>query len=168
MSALEQLAGEVEDVFRVSCRFECREPVLLEDDAVATHLYHIAQEAVHNAIKHGRASNIVIGLAPVGERFVMTIEDDGVGFPENPPPTGMGLHIMSHRAKMVGGTLDVERRWTGGTVGRSSLTKLREYCGFAGPHNKLHDHDDTHKFNYVGIVGIPRIGPSWGSSSFLE
>jgi PAS domain S-box-containing protein len=116
MSALEQLAVEVEDVFRVSCRFECHEAVLLEDDAVATHLYHIAQEAVHNAIKHGRARNIVIGLAELEERFVMTIEDDGVGFPENPAPTGMGLHIMSHRAKMVGGTLDVERRRTGGTL----------------------------------------------------
>ena len=34
-------------------RFECDEPVLIHDDDVATHLYHIAQEAVNNAIKHG-------------------------------------------------------------------------------------------------------------------
>ena len=116
MSALEQLAGEVEDVFRISCRFECRRPVLLRDSAMATHLYHIAQEAVHNAIKHGRACNIAIGLAAVEERFVMTVEDDGAGFPAaNPVSTGMGLHIMSHRAKMIRGALEIARRPGGGT-----------------------------------------------------
>ena len=56
MSALQQLAAEVEDLFHVSCRFECAEPVLIADVGVATHLYHIAQEAVNNAIKHGDAA----------------------------------------------------------------------------------------------------------------
>jgi PAS domain S-box-containing protein len=116
MSALEQLAGEVEDVFRISCRFECRTPVLLRDDAVATHLYHIAQEAVHNAIKHGRARKIVLALARVEDRLVMTVADDGVGFPDNPSSTGMGLHIMSHRAKVIGATLDLRGRPARGTL----------------------------------------------------
>ena len=62
MSALQQWAGEVEDLFGVSCRFECFAPVLIHDDTVATHLYYIAREAVNNAIKHGHASQIVIRL----------------------------------------------------------------------------------------------------------
>ncbi len=53
MSALEQLAAEVEDLFGISCRFECDQPVLIHDNDAAMHLYHIAQEAVNNAIKHG-------------------------------------------------------------------------------------------------------------------
>ena len=57
MSALRQWAGEVEDLFHVSCRFECAEPIPISDVGVATHLYHIAQEAVNNAIKHGRSES---------------------------------------------------------------------------------------------------------------
>ena len=55
MSALQQWAGEVEDLFGISCRFQCFAPVLIHDDTVATHLYYIAREAVNNAIKHGHA-----------------------------------------------------------------------------------------------------------------
>ena len=47
MSALKQRAGELEDLFQISCQFECEEPVLIDDVNVATHLYHIAQEAVN-------------------------------------------------------------------------------------------------------------------------
>ena len=53
MSALQHWAGEVEDLFQVACRFECDDPVLIDNDAATNHLYRIAQEAVHNAIKHG-------------------------------------------------------------------------------------------------------------------
>jgi len=56
MSALQLWATEVKkDLFGVSCRFQCERPVLINDDSMATHLYHIAQEAVNNAIKHGNA-----------------------------------------------------------------------------------------------------------------
>ena len=63
MSALQQWAGEVEDLFAVSCRFHCLTPGLIHDDEVATHLYYIAREAVNNAIKHGHAQHIAIRLA---------------------------------------------------------------------------------------------------------
>ena len=79
MSALQQFASEVEDLFQVSCRFECEEPVLVPDEAVANHLYRIAQEAVHNAIKHGKARNIVIGSPRGNDGGVLTVRDDGVG-----------------------------------------------------------------------------------------
>jgi signal transduction histidine kinase len=71
---------------------------------------------VHNAIKHGLARNIVLALARVEERLVMTVADDGVGFPDKPSSTGMGLHIMSHRAKVIGATLDIKGRPAGGTL----------------------------------------------------
>ncbi|HXS23193.1 MAG TPA: PAS domain S-box protein, partial [Gemmatimonadales bacterium] len=45
MSALKRWTGEVEDLFRIQCRFECSEPVRITDVNVATHLYHTAQEA---------------------------------------------------------------------------------------------------------------------------
>jgi len=116
MSALEQLAGEVDDLFHIGCRFECLESVPIYDDATAMHLYHIAQEAVNNAIKHGKARSILISLRRADARLLMTVEDDGIGIPQPAPSTGMGLHIMIHRAKMIGGALSVERRPEGGTL----------------------------------------------------
>ena len=117
MSALQQWANEVEDLFGISCRFQCNEPVLIHDAGDATHLYHIAQEAVNNAIKHGEARHIVIRLGIINGSGSLTIQDDGKGFPEEPgAPPGRGLQIMSYRAKMVGGSMEVQPGPGRGTV----------------------------------------------------
>jgi len=117
MSALERWTHEVEDLFRISCHFECPEPVLIADVVAATHLYHIAQEAVNNAVKHARASRMVLSLLGTDDGGILTIEDDGVGLPDSlPGQGGLGLHIMGYRANMVGGTLEVRRGAGGGTV----------------------------------------------------
>jgi signal transduction histidine kinase len=116
MSALQQWAGEVEDLFAVSCRFQCLTPVLIHDDTAATHLYYIAREAVNNAIKHGHARQIVIRLAASEQQAVLSIQDDGYGIGNILPTNkGMGLHLMNYRARMVGGSLDVQNVATGGT-----------------------------------------------------
>jgi signal transduction histidine kinase len=117
MSALQQWAGEVEDLFAVNCRFQCLTPVLIHDDTVATHLYYIAREAVNNGIKHGHAGDIVIRLAANEQQGVLTIQDNGSGIGEpGPANKGMGLHLMNYRARMVGGSLEVHRGPTGGTI----------------------------------------------------
>ena len=110
MSALELWAAEVEDLFGISCVFRCEAAVLIHDYARATHLYHIAQEAVNNAIKHGRARTILIHLSSGEGWGTLRITDDGCGIPENRSASrGMGLHIMSYRAGMIGGRLEVRR-----------------------------------------------------------
>jgi PAS domain S-box-containing protein len=117
MSALDQWSGEVQDLFGIACRFTCEEPILIHDENLATHLYRIAQEAVNNAIKHGRPKHINISLMKLGEGLSMIVRDDGVGLPEDAGGKGgMGLRIMNYRAKMIGGTLQVKRGPTGGTV----------------------------------------------------
>jgi signal transduction histidine kinase len=101
----------------VLCRFQCDTPVLIHDDTMATHLYHIAQEAVNNAIKHGKPRRVMIQLTAEQGRGTLLIRDDGIGIAENPASTqGMGLHIMNYRAGMIGGTLEVLRDTTRGTV----------------------------------------------------
>ncbi len=108
MSALQLWATEVEDIFGISCRFECGTPVLIYDDAVATHLYHVAQESVNNAIKHGHAHNLLIRLTEENGQGTLLINDDGSGIAENRGNSqGMGLHIMNYRAGMIGGTLEL-------------------------------------------------------------
>jgi PAS domain S-box-containing protein len=117
MSALQQWASEVEDLFGVSCRFECFDPVLIHDDTVATHLYYIAREAVNNVIKHGHASQIVIRLAADQEQGALTITDNGSGIVDIPANNaGMGRHLMSYRARVIGGSLEIRNVATGGTL----------------------------------------------------
>jgi PAS domain S-box-containing protein len=117
MSALQQWAGEVEDLFAITCLFQCLTPVLIHDDAVATHLYYIAREAVNNAIKHGHARQILIRLAANDHEGVLSIQDDGCGIAKIASGNkGMGLHLMNYRARMVGGALEVQRADSGGTV----------------------------------------------------
>ena len=117
MSALERWTGEVEDLFRIPCRFECSEPVRITDVNVATHLYHIAQEAVNNAIKHARATELIVSLGRPKGVGMLEVEDNGIGLPdERQGHAGLGLHIMSYRANMIGGSLELRRGVHGGTV----------------------------------------------------
>jgi|JI6StandDraft_1071083.scaffolds.fasta_scaffold00773_9 two-component system sensor kinase FixL len=123
MAALADLAQSTERVFRVSCPFRCERPVEVPDNKLATQLYRIAQEAVANAIKHSRADRIELGLAEGEGEIILTIRDNGIGIPDNisGKSTGMGLLTMSHRARMMGGTLAVEHDDFGGTVVRCQI-----------------------------------------------
>ena len=119
MSALEHWAGEISELFHVACRFECFDAVFVHAEAIADHLYRLAQEAVTNAIKHGHPRNIAIGLAVVKGGGVLTIRDDGCGFEVGPrSQSGLGLRIMNYRAKMISGSLSVQSSPGGGTVVR--------------------------------------------------
>jgi len=114
----------VEDLFQVSCRFECRQPVLIRENEIATQLYHIAQEAVNNSLRHGHPRRIVIRLEG-GAGPLLSIADDGVGVAEPrpcaPAAPGMGLSIMSYRAKMIGGALEIRPGPQGGTTVRCTF-----------------------------------------------
>lgn len=115
-AAMSQIASDVEDLFNISCRLECDDAVRVQDPKAATHLCHIAREAVNNAVRHGGARQITIALA-ARERFAtLAIRDDGTGFGTAPNQSGMGLHIMRYRAGMIGGTLRIDRGGRGSTV----------------------------------------------------
>jgi PAS domain S-box-containing protein len=117
MSALELCAAEVEDLFGISCCFQCEDPVLIHDDSVATHLYHIAQEAVNNGIKHGEAGKILIQLTAGPEWGRLVIKDDGKGIANGGAGSrGMGLHIMKYRSGMIGGAIEIGRGAERGTI----------------------------------------------------
>jgi PAS domain S-box-containing protein len=117
MSALQELAAHVQKLFRVECRIECPQPVLIRNNVFATHLYRIVQEAINNAVRHGKAKHILISLKPAGGRFSLTVTDNGLGFSnESKKSTGMGLHTMKYRAGVVGATLEVRSAATKGTT----------------------------------------------------
>jgi len=110
IAALADLASYFTVQFKVACRFEFEEPpVMIHDSAVTTHLYRITQEAVHNAIRHGKAGHIGIRLWKAGSLVILRIEDDGCGPPSaGVVQPGMGLRNMRYRASMIGGNLTLE------------------------------------------------------------
>ncbi len=117
MMALTELASNVEKLFGITCCLEYESPVLIGDNAIATHLYRIAQEALNNAIKHGKADKVTIAMKQEGETCVLTVEDDGLGIGNAlNHGKGMGLNIMQYRASMIGALLDIKNRESGGTV----------------------------------------------------
>jgi len=117
MEALEDFTSSTSELFKISCRFECPLPFLIHDPQTANHLYRITQEAVGNAIKHGQAKNIVVELEHSHSGKVLRISDDGSGLPpSHMNSSGMGLRIMSYRAQLIGGKLNIRRRGTTGTM----------------------------------------------------
>jgi len=79
--------------------------------------YKIAQEAVSNAIKHGKATHVAIQLTRTADKLVLTIKNDGLPF--TPPvhtTKRMGLRIMNYRANTIGAALDIEPQPKSGTT----------------------------------------------------
>jgi len=108
MSALHELA-RMTVLAGQSCDFECQCPVKISDSAVASHLYRIAQEAVTNALKHAEAQHIHLRLEDRGSAIELLIEDDGRGLPRRKSPSGgMGLQVIQHRARLIGGDVVIE------------------------------------------------------------
>ena len=115
--SLRELGNTAEQLFHVSCSVECDSNLSVDNRNASTHLFRLAQEAINNAVKHGKAHRIGILLGTAGDRAVLRITDDGVGFPpEGARRTGLGLRIMTYRAQKVGGTLDIQPGQHGGTV----------------------------------------------------
>ena len=115
MGGFQELAQNISRQFKITCDFECPHPVLLRDNTVTMHLYRIAQEAVTNAIKHGKARRVVISLVADPETIYLKITDNGAGLPKPPANgTGLGLRIMAHRASMIGADFKIESMPGGG------------------------------------------------------
>jgi len=111
MAALTELADRTQCDGKATCKFDCPEPVSVADILTATHLYFIAQEAVHNALKHAHPQNIRIGLKS-NAFVILSVEDDGAGMPDAHRGAvgagGLGLRIMRNRAAIIGARLTIE------------------------------------------------------------
>ncbi|MBN2441074.1 MAG: substrate-binding domain-containing protein [Spirochaetales bacterium] len=117
ISALQELADKTENQFKISCHFSYQDNLFINDNSTALHLYRIAQEAVHNAVKHGEPDNIYISIDIQGDKIVLTVRDDGKGLKEEIGDTkGMGLRIMEYRANMIDGKVDISRDRVKGTI----------------------------------------------------
>jgi signal transduction histidine kinase len=116
MHALRELAQATTRSTGVRCIFDSPLPVSVPDVTLAGHLYRIAQEAVNNALKHAAPHEIRLGLERREDTFVLEVDDDGDGLPETLAASGgLGLRVMRHRAKLIGGAFVLDSSPAGGT-----------------------------------------------------
>jgi signal transduction histidine kinase len=125
-SALRELAVHSTQLLEVQCSFECDTPAPIFDNVCATHLYHIAQESVSNASRHGKARSILIRLSASPQEVALSVTDDGIGLPAaRPGGQGMGLSIMQYRSRIIGGNFEASPRSGGGTIVRCTFPSSR-------------------------------------------
>ena len=87
-------------------------------------LYCIAMEALNNALKHARASQVLVRLRGTQNWVELEVADNGRGFdPQQRPAGGMGLHTMAERARRLGGELAIESAPGAGTKVRLSVAR---------------------------------------------
>ncbi len=98
----------------VAVRFTAAElPALGEDQDAA--LYRVAQEALHNALRHSGATRIGVTLSRTPRRVILEVADDGSGFAPG-APGGLGFASMHGRAASAGGTLTIRSAPGAGTT----------------------------------------------------
>ncbi|MEO1477164.1 MAG: PAS domain S-box protein [Bacteroidota bacterium] len=129
-AALERLAANATHFFEVACTMTCRgsRPTSLPE-TVPVHVFRIAQEAVSNAVRHGKADQVTIDLGYEPSRVTLQVTDDGRGYPASEPlcsepplsdssfdNRGMGVRIMRYRAHLLGGRFEIRPGDEGGTV----------------------------------------------------
>jgi signal transduction histidine kinase len=114
---LKGLAANVKKMFEISCVLTVKGAMPELPQYTTMQFYKIAQEAVSNAIKHGKATQVAITLTRVADKLVLLVKNDGIPFS---PPTHakkrMGLRIMNYRANTIGASLEIEPHQKNGTT----------------------------------------------------
>ncbi len=114
---LHELAEATKEIFSVTCRIDGDAPVEYTNEVFIMHIYRIAQEAITNAVKHGKATDIQLKLYQHNGKICLQIIDNGTGIPEAAVRSqGMGLRIMRYRARIIGASLDISRGRQAGTI----------------------------------------------------
>jgi len=114
-TALARLARDTSRLFRqVRCEFHGDPALTTASPHAAQHLFRVAQEAINNALRHGKATQINLALATDARELVLTISDNGRGLGDRETSSGIGIRIMKHRLNSIGGTFDLVEGNAGG------------------------------------------------------
>lgn len=144
LSALQELAVNAETFFGISCQLKCDPAVSVPADDISIHLYRIAQEAIDNAVRHGKSKHVWLRLWDQNGIGIMSVTDDGSGITAQPRDNpGMGLRIMKYRAEMIGGILQIRKAHNRGTIVECSFHRR------AGREGKVDGESDSTAFHRV-------------------
>ena len=111
------LAATVEKMFGIPCECTIKGEIPPLPEDASAQFYKIAQEAVSNGIKHGKASCVWISITANAQKLVVTIKNDGIPFtPPLNPKARMGLRTMNYRANTIGATFEIKPNQKNGTI----------------------------------------------------
>lgn len=113
--ALRTLCAQANNHDGIHCHFKLPRAVRIRDETIALNIYRIAQEAISNAVKHAKATEIMLCLERERDDVRVVVEDNGKGFTKKKRSTGLGLHIMQYRASVLGGHFSIKARPKEGT-----------------------------------------------------
>ncbi len=119
VGALQLLAETVRTNFRTPCLCEVDASIAIQNNDIEAHLFRIAQEAVNNALRHGKPSKVKLSLQHVNQtECELRIEDDGAGLKKTKggKPGGIGVRVMDYRANLIGARLTVKAKPRRGVV----------------------------------------------------
>lgn len=106
--ALRELASQAERNFNIKVHVSLPRAIPPQKPEQILHLYRIVQEAIGNAFKHGKATEIRVELMRDRNKMILTVRDNGSGIPEEASrKQGIGLHIMRYRAGAIGGQVRI-------------------------------------------------------------
>lgn len=123
---LQNLCKRSETMFKITCNCDITSSLKIENREVALNIYRIAQEAIHNAVKHGRAKSVNLRLAATSRHIALVVADNGTGFNKQfdfNENKGMGIPVMKHRANLFGGVLEFMSTEDGHTEVRCLIPK---------------------------------------------
>lgn len=108
-AALEVLREDILNLCQIDIKLTVPSALPSLDTLQRTTLFRIAQEAVNNALRHGRTRSIRIVVENHPAQLRLAVSDDGIGIgPGAGLDAGDGLQIMRHRAELIGATLTVQ------------------------------------------------------------
>jgi signal transduction histidine kinase len=116
VQALQQLCNEIRQIHGIDCVCDVSTSSLTIGTDLANQLFRISQEAISNALRHGKASEIVLTLSQKADRVRLAVYDNGVGIKiavnQN---QGLGLRGMQLRTRYIGGRMRLRSR-AGSTI----------------------------------------------------
>lgn len=127
VAALRHLQEDCKEMYGISCILKFNKPVVIRDDLTAINLYRIAQESITNAVKHGRAKQVVMELSLQSDVLTLSIKNNGSAYEDDGGRgEGLGIKLMRYRADLIGGDLRIQAGGDSGAIVQCSLPYRRE------------------------------------------
>jgi PAS domain S-box-containing protein len=114
-AAVRGLCQEFSKQHRIDTKWAVKDVPRDLEEYISLNLFRVAQEALHNAAKHGRARHVLVDLEAEAGTIHLRVVDDGVGFTNVETRQGLGLVSMRERVRLAGGNFTLRTRPDMGT-----------------------------------------------------